>query len=829
MTHLKDLKTNLSKNGYSHQWKLIKTTQLPVIHQDNQLDFSEKIDYQIKKPSCQNIDLIVPNKSRTQNEKIQLEKFLQIIGTRLPKESILKTNEKLDAPLDIENFERNDDKRKFRIQEFIKTEQSYVETLQTLIKYAVNPLKSVMHQKNCIINTFKCTKIFLNIDQISAANQDFLNDLIHSNNFGSTCQKHMIHFECYRKYLLEQGEAQKLHAKEFKSNPSYKKFLLKAREHPEFKKRRLQDILVEPVQRISRYSMMLKEILNLTSKDHPDYPGLKSACEKSRIIATLDDDDPTKTATMLLSLYNAIKESPCSLINQNRSFIAHLDALEIHSATNKPTRAVTLFLFTDKILIASRSSLDSKELDIKELLNTSTPTFFSKLASKKESTLRFKGWADIESIELFDGVSDRPGSFILSATNTQHKECNNISSFEQYFYKGPRLFSFLPQKEDLTSHPINDHLQKWLDFKSLYQKTRALVKESEPSDMTYHRTWNDVPTFCNIYNQETYTQVKYKNDCALVYVDDEISIERLFPSSLFTPWIVGLIHPEDLKGFRFNLCTKVGYKDKYRDQVDGPQQTLDFENIFWNNLYFLNQCLRVSQQYKDRTSFLIQQALINSLPRSSAKPITRATSIPTLGKIFSGGEDLRVSTSYDKRYQAKYLPPLIKQVSNTTTKRTPIYSWNGIPTQYITSDKKYTCDDLLLNMMQERNSHLNYVEGDTKHDTISSRGSNSSNASSFSMIDDDDDDEVVVEEEKNELKDGINSYLPIAKMNVKKSYEELDNVFKSLQEFEDEMQQEWKQLMSKYELLGNTICGSKDTISSLSVGRSTEKSVQYLK
>lgn len=76
--------------------------------------------------------------------------------------------------------------------------------------------------------------------------------------------------------------------------------------------------------------------------------------------------------------------------------------------------------------------------------------------------------------------------------------------------------------------------------------------------------------------------------------------------------------------------------------------------------------------------------------------------------------------------------------------------------------------------MQERNSHLNYIEGeqDTKHDTISSRGSNSSsNASSFSMIDDD---EVVVveEEEENELKDEINSYLPIAKVisHIKKKY-----------------------------------------------------------
>jgi hypothetical protein len=123
----------------------------------------------------------------------------------------------------------------------------------------------------------------------------------------------MESFECYRKYLLEQGDAQKLHAKEFKSNQTYRRFLLKAKDHPEFKKRRLQDILVEPVQRISRYSMMLREILNLTPQDHPDYPGLKLACEKSREIATMDVDDPTKTATMLLSLYQAIKESPVGL------------------------------------------------------------------------------------------------------------------------------------------------------------------------------------------------------------------------------------------------------------------------------------------------------------------------------------------------------------------------------------------------------------------------------------------------------------------------------------------------------------------------------------
>lgn len=59
------------------------------------------------------------------------------------------------------------------------------------MKYVVNPLRSMTHHKNCIINTFKCTKIFLNIDQIACANEKFLNDLLQSHDFGSICQKHV--------------------------------------------------------------------------------------------------------------------------------------------------------------------------------------------------------------------------------------------------------------------------------------------------------------------------------------------------------------------------------------------------------------------------------------------------------------------------------------------------------------------------------------------------------------------------------------------------------------------------------------------------------------
>lgn len=96
-------------------------------------------------------------------------------------------------------------------------------------------------------------------------------------------------------------------------NQVYRRFISKAKDQKEFKRKRLQDILVEPVQRISRYAMMLRDILQLTPEDHSDFRGLNQACEKAKEIATMADDDRTKTATMFLSLYQSIKDSPVNI------------------------------------------------------------------------------------------------------------------------------------------------------------------------------------------------------------------------------------------------------------------------------------------------------------------------------------------------------------------------------------------------------------------------------------------------------------------------------------------------------------------------------------
>lgn len=860
MTTFKELKANLQQNnGYSNSWKLIKEKDVVTKKrgEDIYMDFFDRVSQQTTKPLCQNIDLIVPAKIRTQNQQIQLEQFLHIIGNELHANTLEtstsrhgNTNEPPlfhsdDTHVNRREFERNDEKRQFRIQEFIKTEKSYVETLKTLVKYVVQPLRSNMQDKHCILNTFKCHKIFLNIDQITAINEQFLLDLQAASEkdnieFGALCEKHIIKFECYRKYLLEQSEAQKLHAKEYKNNQNYRRFLVKVKDQSEFKRKRLQDILVEPVQRISRYSMMLREILQLTPEDHPDYRGLKAASEKAKEIATMADDNPTKTATMFLNLYQGIKDSPCSLINQKRSLVAHLDATEIHRVTNKPTRAVSLFLFTDKILVASRSSIDAKEIDLNELLDpthTITPTssnsaslLFSTKKIEKSHGLKFKGWADIESIDMFDGVPDRPGSFILSATTVQETKINdvsNITSFENYFYKGPRLFSVIPQTT-FTRTKKTELMDKAAHFRSLYQKTRALAKQYEHADRTYHKLWKGVPTFCNVYNENTYVSAKYKNDTALIYVDDDsMDTDKLFPqtSSLFNPWIIGLIQPEDLKGFRFNICTRTNFpRHQPLDKNKPSEQTIDFESIFWNNLLYLDQNLKGSVEYTTHCMMKIQQAVNQGNGRTRTKSISRTSSIPTIGKLFNNNNvdnhpiQRRPSPSQLKKAKSFSPPP-----QPQAPKRVPVHhSWSAGNGNNVTENTSVTSlwsplhnneKELLDTIEFMQPTANNKQESDMRSTTeqqkmfrksisrtISSIGSSdSSTRSSCSMIEDDGNDDDEEEYEIDYMT--IKTVVPSSPPTTTEHPESLEGVFKSMSGFEDEMQQQWKAMSSKYQLL----------------------------
>lgn len=173
--------------------------------------------------------------------------------------------------------------------------------------------------------------------------------------------------------------------------------------------------------------------------------------------------------------------------------------------------------------------------------------------------------------------------------------------------------------------------------------------------------------------------------------DDTIDTDKLFPqsSSLYNPWIIGLIQPEEMKGFRFNICTRTNFPRHYpsADNKKPSEQTLDFESIFWNNLLYLDQNLKKSVEYTTHCMMKIQQAINQgSSPHSRSRPksISRTTSIPTIGKLFHNNSNDKLtietrpttrSSSPSQLQKAKSFSPQQQPVS---PKRVPVhYSWSG--------------------------------------------------------------------------------------------------------------------------------------------------------
>ncbi|KAL0078696.1 hypothetical protein J3Q64DRAFT_1824799 [Phycomyces blakesleeanus] len=670
MVELKTTRSNLKQLGYTHSWKLIKEHDVTKELAEFEQEANSRIQPEsTKMPLCQTLDLIVPEKERSHDQERQLQQFLTIVGSSFGDENMGSIDGGYDSDsIDISSKLIKDssvplDKelRECRINEFIDTEQSYVDSLKTLVDIVLKPLKTTTPHTNTqpILNQFKLAKIFLNIESVLTANQKFLSDLElwQANpsqlSFGFICANHMANFECYRKYLMDQKEAQKLHVKEVRSNQRYKKFLTTAKEHPGFRRRSLQDILVEPVQRIGRYTMMLKEILKHTDSETKECEDLTNACSISSRIATMKDDVPTKLATMSLSLYTSIKDSPCSLISQHRSLVAHLDAVEIHRDTNKPFRSVTFFLFTDKLLVATRPS-HLKGSDLchvlkDEELSTSKSAGHrsSDKATRKDGSLKFKAWLDIGQVELFEGVHDLQGSFLLRPLSPQSKDnapFSTLPSLEAYFYKGARLYTPIsPKDHNLTPETTKALIQRKNDFLTACQRTQAISKSCHEQRIAYECTWTDRSIYTTLHDPDSYNST---NRMVVVYVDCDDVLETGFLSKNTgsEPLIVALVQA-DVRGFRFHVSSRLHLSPIHKKSSSKTDQNVnekrkegkpsDFESVFWNNLLLCEQRLRYSSE-----SFDTQEPLTDDenqkLVRS--RSFTRPNSILGLRKLLSYGD-----------------------------------------------------------------------------------------------------------------------------------------------------------------------------------------------
>ncbi|SCV70541.1 BQ2448_1935 [Microbotryum intermedium] len=181
----------------------------------------------------------------------------------------------------LEKMPDRERKRQESIFELITTEQAYVQSLQLTIEVFFNQLQTVIPTKALQV-------IFANIEDILLFDTIFLSELedrqrtarLYIDTIGDIVKKHVRGYECYRGYCVNQANAARTLDDLKRSHPQLRAFL----EGSRIKGLELEHFLLEPMQRVTRLPLLLRQILRYTEDDHTDQALLTRSLEISESI-----------------------------------------------------------------------------------------------------------------------------------------------------------------------------------------------------------------------------------------------------------------------------------------------------------------------------------------------------------------------------------------------------------------------------------------------------------------------------------------------------------------------------------------------------------------
>ncbi|PIA18454.1 Dbl homology domain-containing protein, partial [Coemansia reversa NRRL 1564] len=202
----------------------------------------------------------------------------------------------------------------------------------------VVPLRSAARSaNNALIPAYDAHVIFGNIERVSEVNERFLGDLEAWNlgemdpkeTIGSLCRDHFVDFHVYKRYINGYQHALTSSRELESKNPLYAAFLQKAREREECRKLGISDLLIMPVQRIPRYTLLLTDLLKTIPEDDPDAARIQLALERVNEIGQLADNQVAESVAELHHIHTTIEGCPPNLISASREFIGAIDVSEI--------------------------------------------------------------------------------------------------------------------------------------------------------------------------------------------------------------------------------------------------------------------------------------------------------------------------------------------------------------------------------------------------------------------------------------------------------------------------------------------------------------------
>lgn len=263
-----------------------------------------------------------------------------------------------------DNNEKKLKHRVFIIEEILKTEENYMKILMDLIETVIAPCQELKY-----LTKEQQKEIFSNIETIAKFSERFLTALksIYNNKFdpsrtlfGEMIVKMQPFFRFYYPYCINYKDSRKLIEQARKDNPLFNNWL-KNIEMTRWDKG-IDSILIEPIQRLPRYVLLMKELKKNTPNTHPDLSNIEQALktfEELNNTVNKHMEEYLKTLKLFELGEKYAKNLAHELIDPKRKFLEE-EAMTL--ITDGTTRQVVCYFLTDMILVTEHAFGDMKLL-----------------------------------------------------------------------------------------------------------------------------------------------------------------------------------------------------------------------------------------------------------------------------------------------------------------------------------------------------------------------------------------------------------------------------------------------------------------------------------
>jgi hypothetical protein len=189
-------------------------------------------------------------------------------------------------PAKMELLSIEERKRQEAIFELIQTEQHYVRDLQLIVEVFYQPMSQFMSAADL-------NMIFSNIEDLLMTNSIILSDFETAQaeqeyivrNIGQLFMRHAGSLDVYKYYCGNQLGASKTLQRKRQENERLQEFLKQCQRNPKCRALDLSSFLLQPMQRITRYTLILKQIMHYTPMEHSEYEAILGAMDAADVAA----------------------------------------------------------------------------------------------------------------------------------------------------------------------------------------------------------------------------------------------------------------------------------------------------------------------------------------------------------------------------------------------------------------------------------------------------------------------------------------------------------------------------------------------------------------